>query len=173
MPMTDPPSRPVIRRASSAAVHAAAGAPARFDGAGVFTGVGIGNVVVAGPGDRMIALRYLDIVILILALPIFLAADLPMLGYAAGAVAWLVQRALQIVLSRKAAEQTDPRKVAGIAVGSMIGRGWLVALTILAVGLADSDSAGLAAAVLFIVLFTAYFTVSMIMRPFDNPQQPA
>ena len=38
----------------------------------------------------MLALRYLDIVILILALPIFLAADLPMLGYAAGAVAWLV-----------------------------------------------------------------------------------
>jgi hypothetical protein len=31
----------------------------------------------------------------------------------------------------------------------------------------------LAAAVLFIVLFTAYFTVSMVMRPFDNPQQPA
>ena len=38
----------------------------------------------------MLALRYLDIVILILALPIFLAADLPMLGYAAAAVAWLV-----------------------------------------------------------------------------------
>ena len=32
----------------------------------------------------MLALRYLDIVLLILALPIFLVADLPMLGYAAG-----------------------------------------------------------------------------------------
>jgi hypothetical protein len=42
----------VTRRASSAAVSAAAGAPARFDGAGVFTAVVIGNVVVAGPGDR-------------------------------------------------------------------------------------------------------------------------
>jgi hypothetical protein len=122
----------------------------------------------------MIALRYLDIVILILALPVFLAADLPMLGYVAGAVAWLVQRALQIVLSRKAAEQTDPRKVAGIAVGSMIGRGWLVALTIFAAGMVDND-AGLAAAVLVSVLFTAYFTVSMLMRPFDQPppEQPA
>ena len=56
----------------------------------------------------MLALRYLDIVILILALPIFLAADLPMLGYAAGAGAWLVQRAIQIVLMRKAAASEDP-----------------------------------------------------------------
>ena len=120
----------------------------------------------------MLALRYLDIVILILALPVFLAADLPMLGYAAGAAAWLVQRAIQIVLNRRAAAAEDPRTVVGIAAGSMIGRGWLVALTIFAAGMQDND-AGLAAAVLVIVLFTAYFTVSMIMRPFDKPQQPA
>lgn len=120
----------------------------------------------------MLALRYLDIVILILALPVFLAADLPMLGYAAAAVAWLVQRAIQIVLTRKAAASDDPRTVVGIAAGSMIGRGWLVALTIFAAGMEDND-AGLAAAVLVIVLFTAYFTVSMIMRPFHKPEQPA
>jgi hypothetical protein len=82
----------------------------------------------------MLAIRHLDIVILILALPVFLAADLPMLGYAAGAVAWLVQRAIQIVLNRKAAAAEDPRTVVGIAAGSMIGRGWLVALTIFAAG---------------------------------------
>ena len=121
----------------------------------------------------MLALRYLDIVILILALPVFLAADLPMLGYAAAAAVWLVQRAIQVVLTRKAAAADGPRVVPGIAVGSMIGRGWLVALTILAVGLADSDEAGLSAAVLLLVLFTAYLTVSMIMRPFDKPQQTA
>ena len=122
----------------------------------------------------MIALRYLDIVILILALPIFLAADLPMLGYAAAAVAWLLQRAIQIVLVRKAAAADDPRVVVGITAGSMIGRAWLVALTIFAAGMKDNE-AGLAAAVLVIVLFTAYFTVSMIMRPFDQPppEQPA
>jgi hypothetical protein len=120
----------------------------------------------------MLALRYLDIVLLVLALPLFLAADLPMLGYAAGALAWLVQRALQVVLNRKAMAADDPRKVVGIATGSMIGRGWLVALTIFAAGLEDND-AGLAAAVLVIVLFTAYFTVSMIMRPFEKPEQPA
>jgi hypothetical protein len=118
----------------------------------------------------VIAVRYLDLVLLAVALPVFLAAGLPMLGYAAGAVAWLVQRALQVWLTRRAMAADDPRTVAGIAAGSMIGRGWLVALTIFAAGLADED-AGLAAAVLVIVLFTAYFTVSMIMRPFQTPNQ--
>ena len=120
----------------------------------------------------MLALRYLDIVILILALPVFIAADLPMLGYVAGGGVWLVQRAIQVVLNRKMAATKDPRTVVGIAAASMIGRAWLVALTIFAAGLQDND-AGLSAAVLVIVLFTAYFTVSMIMRPFDKPEQPA
>jgi hypothetical protein len=123
----------------------------------------------------VIFLRYLDLVLLAIALPIFVIAGLPMLGYAAGAAAWLVQRGLQLVLNRKAAAADDPRTVVGIAAGSMIGRGWLVALTIFAAGLSDED-AGLAAAVLVIVLFTAYFTVSMIMRPFDmqqNSRQPS
>jgi hypothetical protein len=122
----------------------------------------------------MIALRYLDLVVLAIALPVFLLGGLPMLGYAAGAAAWLVQRAVQLALNRKAVSADDPRTVVGIAAGSMIGRGWLVALTIFAAGLKDED-AGLAAAVLVIVLFTAYFTVSMIMRPFQTPssRQPS
>jgi hypothetical protein len=122
----------------------------------------------------MILIRYLDLVLLVVALPVFLIGGLPMLGYAAGAGAWLVQRAIQIALYRKAAASDDPRTVVGIAAGSMIGRGWLVALTIFAAGLVDED-AGLAAAVLVILLFTAYFTVSMIMRPFetDTSRQPS
>jgi hypothetical protein len=120
----------------------------------------------------MLVLRYLDIVLLIVALPVFLVGGLPMLGYAAGAGAWIVQRAIQMLLNRKAAASDDPRTVVGITAGSIIGRGWLVALTIFAAGLADNE-AGLAAAVLVIVLFTAYFTVSMILRPFDKPGHPA
>ena len=122
----------------------------------------------------MILVRYLDLVLLAVALPVFLAGGLPMLGYAAGAAAWLVQRGIQVALNRRAAAADDPRTVVGIAAGSMIGRGWLVALTIFAAGLVDED-AGLAAAVLVIVLFTAYFTVSMIMRPFqqDHSEQPS
>jgi hypothetical protein len=122
----------------------------------------------------MIFLRYFDLVLLVLALPVFLLGGLPMLGYVAGAGAWLVQRGLQVYLNAKAVAADDARVTVGIAAGSMIGRAWLVALTIFAAGLKD-DAAGLSAAVLVIVLFTAYFTVSMIMRPFqqDHSEQPS
>jgi hypothetical protein len=122
----------------------------------------------------VIFIRYFDLVLLAVALPVFVVGGLPMLGYAAGGGAWLVQRGLQMLLNRKAVAADDARVTVGIAAGSMIGRAWLVALTIFAAGLADED-AGLAAAVLVILLFTAYFTVSMIMRPFDieNSRQPS
>lgn len=116
----------------------------------------------------MIALRQLDLVLLAVALPIFLAADLPMLGWGAGAVAWLTQKAIQVLLARKAAASDDPRTVVGLTAGGMIARGWLAAIVIFVAGLSD-NGAGLAAAVLVIVLFTAYFTVGMFTRPFQQP----
>lgn len=116
--------------------------------------------------------RYLDLVLLALALPVFLLAGFPMLGYAAGAVAWTAQRAIQVVLERKARATDDIRRVAGLTAGSMIGRGWLSALTIFGAGMIHND-AGLAAAVLVVVLFTAYFTVNLIVRPFDAKELPS
>ena len=113
-------------------------------------------------------LRHFDLVVLALALPLFVAADLPLLGYAAGAGAWLLQRAIQVLLERRASESHDPRTVADLTAGGMIGRGWLVALLIFGIGLAaDDDAVGLSAAVLFIAVFTVYFTMKLIFRPFE------
>jgi hypothetical protein len=121
----------------------------------------------------MVALRHLDLVILAIALPIFVLAGWPIVGYLAGAGAWLVQRVIAEVLGRRAAASDDPRTVVGLTAGSMIGRGWLVALTIFGAYLAagSDDDVGLAAAVLVVVLFTAYFTVSLIFRPFENHRE--
>jgi hypothetical protein len=115
------------------------------------------------PWQAPVWVRYLDLVLLVVALPVFLLAGFPIMGWVAGAGVWLVQRGLQVYLERRAEAATDPRTVVGLLTGSMIGRGWLVALTIFGVGLGD-DKAGLAAAVLVVLLFTAYFTVQMIVR---------
>lgn len=110
--------------------------------------------------------RYIDLMLVALALPIFLAAGLPMSGWGVGAGAWVAQRSLQAYLDRRAGASTDPRTVVGLLAGSMIARGWLVAIAVFLVGLSD-NKAGLTAAVLVVALFTAYFTVRMILRPFD------
>ena len=116
----------------------------------------------------MWALRHLDLVLLALALPLFVAAGLPLVGYAAGAAIWLVQRGVQLLLERRAEASTDPRTVVGLTAGSMVARGWLVALSIFAVGILADEDAGLAAAVLVLALFTVYFSSRMILRPFDQ-----
>jgi hypothetical protein len=112
-------------------------------------------------------LRYLDLVVLVLALPIFVAADLPLLGWAGAAAGWGIQRVVQVAIESRARESDDPRTVAGLLTGSMIARGWIVAGSIFIVGLSERE-AGLAAAILSITLFTFYFTAQMLTRPFEG-----
>jgi hypothetical protein len=115
--------------------------------------------------------RYLDFVVLALALPLFLLADLPVAGYLAGGGAWVVQRVAQLLMQRRAEASDDPRVVAGWTAGSMIARGWFCALVIFGIGIAEGDDAGLSAGLLVIALFTIYFTVRMILRPLDMAAQ--
>ena len=70
-----------------------------------------------------------------------------------------------MALARSSTASDDLRRVAGLVVASMIARGWLVALAIFGAGLAERE-AGLSAAVLAIVLFTAYLTAQIFVRPF-------
>lgn len=115
----------------------------------------------------MIFARNLDLAVLALALPVFVVADLPLGGYVTAAVIWAMWRGIGAYTDRKAAGADDPKKVVGIATGSMIGRGWLMGLTLLGVGLLTNDDVGLSAAVLCVVLFTVSFTARMILRPFE------
>jgi hypothetical protein len=115
----------------------------------------------------MVVVRYLDLVVLAVAFPIFVVAGLPLLGYAAATLAWLLQRGVQVLLLRRAKASQDVRGAVGITAASMIGRGYLVALTIFGAGLIERK-AGLAAALLVIVLFTVYFATSLITRPFEG-----
>lgn len=125
-----------------------------------------------GPPDPINAVRYLDLIVLLMVLPIFLLTGLPMLGYAAAALSWAVQRFIQVVLTRKAAASTEPKVVVGLTAASMLGRGYLVALTILGAGLIERR-AGLSAAILVVVLFTIYLSTALLMRQLDAPRRPA
>jgi hypothetical protein len=112
-------------------------------------------------------LRYLDLAILAIALPIFIAADLPLLGWAGVTGAWIVQRALQAAVNARARRADSPGTVAGLLTASMIARSWLVAGTIFVVGLSERE-AGLAGAILAITAFTLYFMGHMLARPFES-----
>jgi hypothetical protein len=113
-------------------------------------------------------LRFFDLIVLALVLPLFLLADLPLAAYLVGGGAWVLQRIVQQLMQRRAEASDDPRVVAGWTAGSMIARGWFCALAIFGVGIAAGDEAGLSAALLVIGLFTVYFTIRMILRPMET-----
>ena len=113
-------------------------------------------------------LRYLDLALLALAFPVFLAAGFPLVGYAVAAAAWIAQRLIRVLLERRAAAVSRPGAIAGLLAASMLARGWLVALAILLVGLLHSRAAGLAAGVLCLALFSVEFGVRLALRPLES-----
>ena len=68
----------------------------------------------------MVLLRYLDVVLVVAALPFVAFAGLPLLGYAVGAVAWILQRAAGVALERQAARTTDIRRQVGLNLGGTL-----------------------------------------------------
>jgi hypothetical protein len=118
--------------------------------------------------DPLVLLRWLDVVLVVLAAPFVLLTGLPVLGYVAGAAAWIVNRAIGAFVERQATSQTDVRKAVGLNLGALIARSWLVGLTILAVGLAGEREDGLTAAILVFAAFTLYLVTSLLLRSFEG-----
>jgi hypothetical protein len=123
----------------------------------------------------------MDLAILAIALPIFIAADIPILGWISGAGLYVGQRLLRAFAERKAEQAEDPRTTVGLLAGSMIARGWIVAGAILAIGLTTDSETGLSAAVLFLATFTVALTMALATggagataKPRGtNPERPA
>jgi hypothetical protein len=131
---------------------------------------------VATEGARApVWLRYADLVLLAVALPVFVVAGLPMLGYAAAAAAWLAQHGVLVLAQRRAAEalrRGDRRVALGSIAAATLGRVWIVTLAILLVGLLAEREDGLAAAVLSLVLVTAHFAslgLTRLLYPGSDP----
>lgn len=112
-------------------------------------------------------LRNLDLLLLGAALPVFLVAGFPILGWLTAAVVWVLWRGIGEWTDRKARAigSSNPGKVAGVATGSMIGRGWMMAIILFGVGTLTDNETGLSAALLCVVLFTSSFVVRLVSRP--------
>jgi hypothetical protein len=118
--------------------------------------------------DPLVVVRYLDVALVVLAAPFVVLTGAPVLGYVAGTAAWIANRALGAAAERFARRQADVRAAIGVNLGSLLLRVWIVALTILVVGLAGTRQDGLMAALLLLVAFTVYFAMSLIARPLEG-----
>ena len=120
-----------------------------------------------GSADPLGPVRYLDVVLLVLAAPFVVLLDLPVLGYAVAAGVWIVSRILEAVLEQSA-RGSDVRRAVGIRVGSMIARVWLIGIGILAVGIAAEREDGFTAAVVCLAAYTVHLATALILRPLER-----
>jgi uncharacterized membrane protein YkgB len=114
--------------------------------------------------------KYVDLLALLIALAVFIVGDLPLLGYAVAAAAWLAQRGIHMLAQRRMKQELaagNRQKAMGIVAATGLGRVWLMATSVLLVGIAERE-AGLAAALLLLGLFTLSFAAQGLTHLFDD-----
>jgi hypothetical protein len=112
----------------------------------------------------MIVLRYLDVFLVLATAPFVVVGGLPVLGYLVGAVAWLATRLATEALHARALASKDPRVRAGLAVGVMMGRVWVIVLAVILARYAGGKDDGIMAAALVLAAFTVYFMLTLFTR---------
>lgn len=115
----------------------------------------------------MNGLRFIDLGLVVATAPFVALAGLPLLGYALGAVAW--------ILTRLGAEWLDARSAGGEVaqrigwhVAGMMARVWIVVCAVVAARLAGGRDDGVMAAVLVLAAFTVFFATSMLVRQLER-----
>ncbi len=117
--------------------------------------------------DPLAPVRYLDVVLVVLAAPFVILLDLPVLGYAVGAGAWIVQRVIEAALDH-AGRRSDAKREIGLKFASMIARTWIVGIAILVVGTAGEREDGFTAAVLCLAAYTVHLATALVLRPLER-----
>lgn len=120
-------------------------------------------------------LRWFDIAVLVAALPVFVALDAPLVGYAVCGGVWVATRLMHLFAERRAKQSLaagNRRGAMGLMAGAGLGRVWLIALAVLLVGLSDRE-AGLSAALLAVALVTSYLIGQGLCKMLEGDEPEA
>jgi hypothetical protein len=112
--------------------------------------------------DPLIFVRYADVLLVILAAPFVILMGGPLLGYLVGGGAWIATRLLGVAIERYGRGK-DARAQVGLNFAALMGRAWILGITILVVGLAGEREDGLMAALLALVAFTVYLATTLAL----------
>ena len=131
-------------------------------------GAGAGAVL---PRRSTAVLRYLDVVLVILAVPVALALGAPAVGVVVSAAAWLIQRLLARVGQHWIAGRGADARF-GLNLVDGFGRIWLLAAAIVLAAVIGGRRDGLAAALLIFGAYSIAFAIRLISgRPQGEPQR--
>jgi hypothetical protein len=110
-------------------------------------------------------LAYLDVVVLVVAAPIMLLIGVPAVGYLVGAGAWIVLRAVGVVIDCAIPSLLDPRSEITLRLAYLLGRLFLLAIAVIVVRNGAGRDDGLTALVVIVFAFTMQLVLSFLTRP--------
>lgn len=126
------------------------------------------------PQPRSITiLRFLDVVVVLVAAIPALALGAPVLGYVVGGCGWIVQRTIQLNEYRLTAGIVDPTRAVGARLFGAFGRIWLLVGAIVIAGVAGGRKDGLTAALVIFVAYSVAFVIRLVSgAPPARNQEP-
>jgi hypothetical protein len=107
----------------------------------------------------MTALRYFDVVLIVVAAPIMLLIGVPAAGYLIGAGSWIALRAVGVAAERAATATSDSARQISIRMAFMMSRLFLLALAVILARQSSRDD-GLTALIVIAVAFTLSLAVT-------------
>jgi hypothetical protein len=109
-------------------------------------------------------LRYLDVLVIVIAAPILLLIGASAVGYLAGAGAWIALRVAGAVVEHYAVT-ADARQQISLRLGYLLARVFLLALTVILVRRGAGKDPALTALLVIVVAFTINMVLSFADRP--------
>ncbi len=113
----------------------------------------------------LLALRYLDVVLVVLAIVPALALGAPALGIAFGAGGWILQRVVGEVDRRWTGKASTPLKQLGVNLFEGFARIWLLAGMIVIAAVVGGRRDGLTASLVIFGAYSVAFAVKVISGP--------
>jgi hypothetical protein len=110
-------------------------------------------------------LRYFDVALLVVAAPIMLLIGVPAGGYLLGAGAWIVLRAVGVLVDRIAGSMTEASLQVALRLAFMLSRLFLLALAVIVAREAYGRDAGITALAIVVFAFTVQLAISPFFRP--------
>ncbi len=110
-------------------------------------------------------LRYIDVVVLVVAAPILLLIGVSAGGYATGAGTWIVLRAIGVGVDRWATAAQAANQQITLRLSYLLTRLFLLALAVILARQSGGRGAGLTALAVIVFAFTAELVISAANRP--------
>jgi hypothetical protein len=111
-----------------------------------------------------ILIRYIDLVMVVLAAPVLLLIGVPAVGYLVGAGAWIALRAVEVFVDRRAKASGAIATELSVRLVYVLGRVVLLAVAIILVRRGAGKDAGLTTLLVIAFAFTVYLAISLVNR---------